>query len=133
MSLTTVRPLPWSLRHTTLPGCLSTTVFSFCQELSSNADVMSQHAALTSLFGDDPFFSQEKLLWPLRGEALTSLKQDFFSHRAKLVDGLLKELHDGPHLLKLPKLPLMSSTLAGYVIQWRHLSGDLIVLLELNQ
>lgn len=75
---------------------------------------MSQHAALTGLFGDDPFFNQERLLWPLRTEALASLKQGFFSQRAKLVDSLLRELHDGPHLLKLPQLPLVSSTLARY-------------------
>lgn len=77
--------------------------------------MMSQHAALTSLFGDDPFFSQERLLWPLRHEALSSLQQDFFNQRAKLADSLLKELHGGPHLLKLGQLPLISSTLARYV------------------
>lgn len=73
--------------------------------------MMSQHAALTSLFGDDPFFSQERLLWPLRHEALSSLQQDFFNQRAKLADSLLREL-DEPHLLKLRQLPLISSTLA---------------------
>lgn len=76
--------------------------------------MMSQHAALTSLFGDDPFFSQERLLWPLRHEALSSLQQDFFNQRAKLADSLLREL-DEPHLLKLRQLPLISSTLARYV------------------
>ncbi|XP_054860876.1 heat shock protein beta-9 [Amphiprion ocellaris] len=74
--------------------------------------MMSQHAALTSLFGDDPFFSQEQLLWPLRHDALSSLQQDFFSRRVKLADSLLRELHDGPQLLKLRPLPLISSTLA---------------------
>ncbi|XP_008289415.1 heat shock protein beta-9 [Stegastes partitus] len=74
--------------------------------------MMSQHAALTSLFGDDPFFSQEQLLWPLRREALSSLQQDFFNRRATLADSLLRELHDGPQLLKLRQLPLISSTLA---------------------
>ncbi|TDH03458.1 hypothetical protein EPR50_G00163570 [Perca flavescens] len=73
---------------------------------------MAQHAALSSLFGDDPFFSQEQLLWPLRHEALSSLQQDFFNQRTKLADSLLRELHDGPHLLKFNKLPLISSTLA---------------------
>ncbi|XP_031174388.1 heat shock protein beta-9 [Sander lucioperca] len=73
---------------------------------------MAQHAALSSLFGDDPFFSQAQLLWPLRHEALSSLQQDFFNQRTKLADSLLRELHDGPHLLKLNKLPLISSTLA---------------------
>lgn len=74
--------------------------------------MMSQHAALTSLFGDDPFFSQERLLWPLRHEALSSLQQEFFNQRAKLADSLLRDLHDGPHLLRLRQLPLISSTLA---------------------
>ncbi|XP_070837914.1 heat shock protein beta-9 [Chaetodon trifascialis] len=74
--------------------------------------MMAQHVALTSLFGDDPFFSQERLLWPLRHEALSSLQQDFFYQRAKLADNLLRELHDGPQLLKLHQFPLISSTLA---------------------
>uniref|UniRef100_UPI0037E89992 heat shock protein beta-9 n=1 Tax=Semicossyphus pulcher TaxID=241346 RepID=UPI0037E89992 len=74
--------------------------------------MMSQQAALTSLFGDDPFFSQERLLWPLRHEALSSLQPDFFNRRTKLADSLLRELHDGPHLLGLSQLPLMSNTLA---------------------
>ncbi len=74
--------------------------------------MMSQHAALTSLFGDDPFFSGERLLWPLRNEVLHSLQHDFFSQRAKLADSLLKELHDGSRLLKLRQFPLISSTLA---------------------
>merc|ERR1719498_838186 len=73
---------------------------------------MPQHAALTSLFGDDPFFCQDTLLWPLRREALNSLQQDFFGQRAKLADSLLRELHDGSHLLKLRQFPLISSTLA---------------------
>lgn len=77
--------------------------------------MMSQHAALSSLFGDDPFFNQGRLLWPLRNEALASLQQDFFGHRAKLVDSLLRDLQDGSHLLKLPQLPLVSSTSARYV------------------
>uniref|UniRef100_A0A7N6A4Z7 SHSP domain-containing protein n=1 Tax=Anabas testudineus TaxID=64144 RepID=A0A7N6A4Z7_ANATE len=47
---------------------------------------MSQHAALSSLFADDPFFSQERLLWPLHHKALSSLQQDFFNSRAKLTD-----------------------------------------------
>ncbi|XP_051245167.1 heat shock protein beta-9 [Dicentrarchus labrax] len=74
--------------------------------------MMSQHAALTSLFGDDSFFSQERLLWPLRHEALSSLQQDFFNQRGKLADSLLRELHDEPLLLKLRQLPFISSTLA---------------------
>uniref|UniRef100_A0AAQ6IDY1 SHSP domain-containing protein n=1 Tax=Anabas testudineus TaxID=64144 RepID=A0AAQ6IDY1_ANATE len=47
---------------------------------------MSQHAALSSLFADDPFFSQERRLWPLHHKALSSLQQDFFNSRAKLTD-----------------------------------------------
>ncbi|XP_022603758.1 uncharacterized protein LOC111223772 [Seriola dumerili] len=74
---------------------------------------MSQHAALTSLFGDDPFFSQERLLWPLNHGALSSLQQGFFNQRAKVADSLLRELHDEHPLLRLGKLPLLSSTLAG--------------------
>ncbi|XP_073350153.1 heat shock protein beta-9 [Pagrus major] len=65
--------------------------------------------SLTSLYSNDPFFSQENLLWPLRHKALSSLQQDFFNQRAKLVDSLLTELHDGPHLRQFP---LISSTLA---------------------
>lgn len=60
-------------------------------------------SGLSSLFADDPFFSQDRLLWPLRPEALSSIQQDFFNRRAKLADSLFTELHDGPHL------PLMSS------------------------
>eukprot|EP00066_Takifugu_rubripes_P009261 XP_003976048.2 PREDICTED: uncharacterized protein LOC101070846 [Takifugu rubripes] len=70
--------------------------------------MMSQHAALSSFFSDEPFFSRGKLLWPLHRESVPSLKQGFFSQRAKLVDSLLKELHGGPQLFNLP---LMSSTL----------------------
>uniref|UniRef100_A0A668AH85 Heat shock protein, alpha-crystallin-related, 9 n=1 Tax=Myripristis murdjan TaxID=586833 RepID=A0A668AH85_9TELE len=61
----------------------------------------SLRPALTTLFGDDPFFSQERLLWPLHRQALSTLQQDFFNRRAQLADSLLKELHDGPHLLGL--------------------------------
>ncbi|KAG7221952.1 hypothetical protein INR49_028234 [Caranx melampygus] len=74
--------------------------------------MMSQHA-LTSLFGDDTFFSQERLLWPLNHRALSSLQQNFFNQRAKLADSLLRELHDEHPLLTLRRLPLLSSTLAG--------------------
>lgn len=76
---------------------------------------MSQHAALSILFGDDPFFNQERLLWPLRNKGLASLQQGFFGKRAQLVDSLLRELHDGSQLLKLPQFPLVSSTLSRYV------------------
>ncbi|KAI3359411.1 hypothetical protein L3Q82_002914 [Scortum barcoo] len=82
------------------------------EETSDDEDDYVNHAALTSLFGDDPFFSQERLLWPLRHEALSSLQQDFFNQRAKLADSLLRELHDGPSLLRFGQLPLISSTLA---------------------
>ncbi|XP_071330899.1 heat shock protein beta-9 [Trachinotus anak] len=75
--------------------------------------MMSQHTALTSLFGDDPFFSQERLLWPLNYGALSSLQQSFFNQRAKLADSLLRELHDGHPLLRLGQLPPLSSTLPG--------------------
>ncbi|XP_047428301.1 heat shock protein beta-9 [Mugil cephalus] len=74
--------------------------------------MMSQRAALTGLFSDDPFFSQDRLLWPLHHNALSSLQQDFFNRRAKLADRLLMELQDGPELLSLGPLPLISSTLA---------------------
>lgn len=75
--------------------------------------MMSQHAALTSLFADDPFFSQERLLWPLHRESLTSLQQEFFNRRTTLADSLLRELHDGPNLLK--QLPFISSPFSRYV------------------
>uniref|UniRef100_A0A3Q3W9P8 SHSP domain-containing protein n=1 Tax=Mola mola TaxID=94237 RepID=A0A3Q3W9P8_MOLML len=88
---------------------------------------MSQHSTLTSLFGDDPFFSQGKLLWPLRCEAVASMQQDFFSQRAKLVDSLLKDFHDRPNLLKLP---LMSSTLTREAQQTLEHNGDLLVTLD---
>uniref|UniRef100_A0A8C9ZC51 SHSP domain-containing protein n=1 Tax=Sander lucioperca TaxID=283035 RepID=A0A8C9ZC51_SANLU len=96
---------------------------------------MAQHAALSSLFGDDPFFSQAQLLWPLRHEALSSLQQDFFNQRTKLADSLLRELHDGPHLLKLNKLPLISSTLTASAElhqepQQATENGDLLVTLD---
>ncbi|XP_068614317.1 heat shock protein beta-11-like [Brachionichthys hirsutus] len=74
--------------------------------------MMSQRSAFNSLFGDDPFFSQERLLWPLRREALGSLQQDFFNQRSKLVNSLLREFHDGPRLLKLHRLPLVAPPLA---------------------
>ncbi|CAJ1075386.1 heat shock protein beta-9 [Xyrichtys novacula] len=74
--------------------------------------MMSQHSALTSLFGDDPFFSQERLLWPLHREGLSSLQQDFFNRRTQLANSLLRELHDGPHLLGLCQLPFISNSLA---------------------
>ncbi|CAG5898250.1 unnamed protein product [Menidia menidia] len=75
----------------------------------------SQYAALTSLFGNDPFLSQDRLLWPLGPEvapALSALQQDFFGRRAELADSLLRELREGPHLLKLRKFPIVSSSLA---------------------
>ncbi|CAB1452050.1 unnamed protein product [Pleuronectes platessa] len=75
--------------------------------------MMSQRSALNSMFADDPFFSQERLLWPMHNGALSSLQQDFFNRRTKLADSLLKELHDGHPLLRLNKLPFLSSTLAG--------------------
>ncbi|XP_061555624.1 heat shock protein beta-9 [Phycodurus eques] len=55
---------------------------------------MSRHAALSSLFGDDPFFSQGGLLWPL-----SSLRQDLLNRKAELADTFFK---DGPRLLNSP-------------------------------
>ncbi|KAF7654622.1 hypothetical protein LDENG_00066470 [Lucifuga dentata] len=69
----------------------------------------TQRSALSSLFSEDPFFSPERLLWPLHHQALSSLQQDFFSRRAKLADSLLKQLHDGPHLLQLCQSPFTRS------------------------
>ncbi|XP_029943492.1 heat shock protein beta-9 [Salarias fasciatus] len=74
--------------------------------------MMSQHGGLAGLFGDDPFFAPSRLLWPLDYESVSSLQQDFFQRRAGLADSLLRELHDGPRLLKLGPLPLASSPLA---------------------
>lgn len=76
---------------------------------------MSQQAALTGLFGDDPFFSQEELLWPLRHEDLSSLQQDFFNQRTKVADNLLEGIHDRPHSLNFSQFPLVSSSLMRYV------------------
>ncbi|XP_027877856.1 uncharacterized protein LOC114147591 [Xiphophorus couchianus] len=73
--------------------------------------MMTQYAALSSLLADDPFLSQEGILWPLRHEALSSLQQNFFSRRAGLAESLLRELHAGPQLLKLAQFPVISSTL----------------------
>lgn len=70
---------------------------------------MSRHSILSSLFADDPFFSQDRLLWPLPSDALSSLQQDFINRRAKLSGSLFKELNDVPHLLQLDQLPMISS------------------------
>ncbi|XP_061702459.1 heat shock protein beta-9 [Syngnathoides biaculeatus] len=56
--------------------------------------LMSRHAALSSLFGDDPFFTQGGLLWPL-----SSLRQDLLKRKAELADTFFK---DGPRLLNSP-------------------------------
>lgn len=77
--------------------------------------MMSQLSALSSLFGEDPFFSHERLLWPLRKEGLTALQQGLPSKRSQLVDSLLSELRDGPQLLELPQFPLVSSALSRCV------------------
>ncbi|KAM4717012.1 heat shock protein beta-9 [Anableps anableps] len=73
--------------------------------------MMSQYTASSNLFVDDPFLSQEGILWPLCHEALSSLQQNFFSRRVKLTESLLRELQDGPQLLKLAQFPIISSTL----------------------
>ncbi|XP_061567928.1 heat shock protein beta-9 [Cololabis saira] len=74
--------------------------------------MMSQYAALTGLFGDDPFLDRGQQLWPLSQKALSSLQQDFFNRRVTLADGLLRELHTGSPLLRLSQFPVISSTLA---------------------
>ncbi|KAM6904725.1 heat shock protein beta-9 [Xenentodon cancila] len=74
--------------------------------------MMSQYAALTGLFGDDPFLDQGQQLWPLSQKALSSLQQDFFNRRVTLADSLLRELHTGSQLLRLSQFPVISSTLA---------------------
>uniref|UniRef100_A0AAQ4S305 SHSP domain-containing protein n=1 Tax=Gasterosteus aculeatus aculeatus TaxID=481459 RepID=A0AAQ4S305_GASAC len=79
--------------------------------------MMSQQAALTGLFGDDPFFSQEELLWPLRHEDLSSLQQDFFNQRTKVADNLLEGIHDRPHSLNFSQFPLVSSSLMRNTFQ----------------
>ncbi|XP_077411773.1 heat shock protein beta-9 [Vanacampus margaritifer] len=55
---------------------------------------MSRHAALSSLFGDDPFFSQGGLLWPL-----SSLRQDLLNRKVELADSFFK---DGSRLFNSP-------------------------------
>lgn len=102
---------------------------------------MMSQSALSSLFADDPFFSQDRLLWPLRSEALSSIQQDFFNRRAKLADSLFTELRDGPHLpLMPPSFPRMSNgdqhnTLSctnshKEVQQAPQENGDLLVTLD---
>lgn len=81
---------------------------------------MSQHEALNNLFGEDPFFSQERLLWPLRREGFNGLQQGFFGKKSHLVDSLLSELRDGPQLLELPQFPLVSSALSRCVHPMDH-------------
>ncbi|XP_051904853.1 heat shock protein beta-9 [Hippocampus zosterae] len=58
---------------------------------------MSRHAALNSLFGDDPFFSQGGLLWPL-----SSLRQDLLNRKVDLTDKFFK---DGSRLFNSPLMP----------------------------
>lgn len=73
--------------------------------------MMSQYRALSSLFADDPFLSQEGILWPQCHEAISSFQQNFFSRRAQLANSLLREFHHGPQLLRLAQFPVISSTL----------------------
>nr|XP_057905445.1 heat shock protein beta-9 [Doryrhamphus excisus] len=56
---------------------------------------MARHAALSSLFGDDPFFSQGTLLWPF-----SSLGQDLLGRKVHLADDFF--FKDGPSLVNLP-------------------------------
>ncbi|KAK1878181.1 Heat shock protein beta-11 [Dissostichus eleginoides] len=97
--------------------------------------MMSQNASLNSLFGDDPFFSSDRLLWPMRAAPLSSsLQQDFFNQRTKMADSLLKELHDGPHMLNFNQFPLISSTMARYAAASQEVQpaagSDLLVTLD---
>ncbi|XP_077590287.1 heat shock protein beta-9 isoform X1 [Stigmatopora nigra] len=46
---------------------------------------MSRHAALSSLFGDDPFFNQGELLWPL-----SKLRQDLFERKDQKTEGFFE-------------------------------------------
>lgn len=114
-----VRPLPWILKILSLKEGICW--FALHANVSSSekafvhTDMMSQRSALTSLFADDPFFSQERLLWPLHLGALSSLQRDFFDRRGKLADSLLRELHDGPPSRRLGQLPLLSPAGSGYV------------------
>ncbi|XP_015259304.1 PREDICTED: alpha-crystallin A chain-like [Cyprinodon variegatus] len=73
--------------------------------------MVSHHSALSSLFADEPFLSQEGMLWPLCDEALSSLQQNFFGRRGKLAESLLRDVHDGSQLLTLAQFPVISSTL----------------------
>ncbi|XP_049601581.1 uncharacterized protein [Syngnathus scovelli] len=57
---------------------------------------MSRHAALSSLFGDDPFFNQGGLLWPL-----SSLRQDLLTRKVGLADSFFK---DGSGFFNSPRL-----------------------------
>ncbi|XP_010872697.1 heat shock protein beta-9 [Esox lucius] len=52
--------------------------------------------AIESIFANDPFFSHERMVFPLvRHQALSGLQEDFFQRRSNLASDLLKELHDG--------------------------------------
>ncbi|XP_041737969.1 heat shock protein Hsp-16.1/Hsp-16.11 [Coregonus clupeaformis] len=59
---------------------------------------MTQSAApaIKSIFGNDPFFSQERMVFPpMHHQALSGIQEDFFQRRSNLASDLLKELHDG--------------------------------------
>uniref|UniRef100_A0A3B4A531 SHSP domain-containing protein n=1 Tax=Periophthalmus magnuspinnatus TaxID=409849 RepID=A0A3B4A531_9GOBI len=87
-------------------------------------------APATSLFADDPFFSQDTLLWPLRTGALSSIQQDFFNRRAKLADSLFTELHDGPHLNGDQHQDVSCPDLHKEVQPASQNNGDLLVTLD---
>lgn len=59
---------------------------------------MTQSAApaIESIFGNDPFFSQERMVFPpIHHQALSGVQEDFFQRRSNLASDLLKELRDG--------------------------------------
>ncbi|KAM9779634.1 heat shock protein beta-9 [Neosynchiropus ocellatus] len=67
--------------------------------------MLAQRSALSSLFNDDPFFSQESL-WPSTSGALSQLQEDFFHRGPKMSEGFLRELGDDPqHFTRLPLIP----------------------------
>ncbi|KAM9472787.1 alpha-crystallin B chain-like [Salvelinus alpinus] len=59
---------------------------------------MTQSAAtaIESIFGNDPFFSQERMVFPpMHHQALSGVEEDFFQRRSNLASDLLKDLRDG--------------------------------------
>ncbi|KAJ7992149.1 hypothetical protein DPEC_G00275540 [Dallia pectoralis] len=56
----------------------------------------SDAPAMENIFANDPFFSHERMVFPMgRHQALSGLQEDFFQRRSNLASDLLRELQDG--------------------------------------